>query len=139
VSQESDPSKVTITLVPDGEGCVVTSVHEMDTARIEYQPSIRRSANNAAVFTQSKTVRMQSRTPRSRKRLDHAGHALLCNLCRSRSGNRLTSSMPIPSGGHVVMLIALSYGCSAIVNQIVGSSGVSERRVEIHVCFSTRP
>ena len=34
-----------------------------------YQRSIRRSANNAAVFTQSKTVRMQSRTPRSRKRL----------------------------------------------------------------------
>lgn len=37
-SQESDPSKVTITLVPDGEGCVVTIVHEMDAAWIEYVP-----------------------------------------------------------------------------------------------------
>ncbi len=32
VSQESDPSRVTITLVPDGEGCVVTIVHEMNAA-----------------------------------------------------------------------------------------------------------
>ena len=35
-AQESDPSKVTITFVPNGEGCVVTIAHEMDAAWIEY-------------------------------------------------------------------------------------------------------
>lgn len=28
-SQESDPSKVTITIAPDGDGCIATIVHEM--------------------------------------------------------------------------------------------------------------
>ncbi len=37
-SQESDPSKVTMTFVPDGAGCMVTIVHEMDAAWIEYVP-----------------------------------------------------------------------------------------------------
>ena len=35
-AQESDPSKVTITIVPDEEGCVATIVHEMDAVWIEY-------------------------------------------------------------------------------------------------------
>ena len=35
-SQESDPSKVTLTIAPDGDGCIATIIHEMDTAWIDY-------------------------------------------------------------------------------------------------------
>lgn len=35
-SEEANPSKVTLTLVPDGTGCVATIVHEMDAQWAEY-------------------------------------------------------------------------------------------------------
>ena len=35
-SQESDPSKVTLTIAPDGDGCIATIIHEMDAAWIDY-------------------------------------------------------------------------------------------------------
>ena len=35
-SEEADPSKVTVAIVPDGAGCVVTLVHEMDAAWADY-------------------------------------------------------------------------------------------------------
>lgn len=35
-SGEADPSRVTITIEPDGSGCIVTLVHEMDAAWVDY-------------------------------------------------------------------------------------------------------
>lgn len=35
-SQESDPSTVTLTLTPDGDGCTATLVHELDAAWTAY-------------------------------------------------------------------------------------------------------
>jgi uncharacterized protein YndB with AHSA1/START domain len=34
--EESDPSRVTLTIEPDGDGCVATIVHEMDAQWAEY-------------------------------------------------------------------------------------------------------
>lgn len=35
-SEEADPSKVTLTIEPDGAGCIATVVHELDAAWVEY-------------------------------------------------------------------------------------------------------
>jgi len=35
-SEEADPSKVTLTFEPDGDGCIATLVHEMDAAWAEW-------------------------------------------------------------------------------------------------------
>ena len=36
-SEESDPSKVSLTIEPDGEGCIVTIVHEMDAKWADFK------------------------------------------------------------------------------------------------------
>lgn len=35
-SEEADPSRVTLTIQPDADGCVATIVHEMDAKWVEY-------------------------------------------------------------------------------------------------------
>jgi uncharacterized protein YndB with AHSA1/START domain len=35
-SEEADPSRVTLTITPEKEGCTATIVHEMDQAWIDY-------------------------------------------------------------------------------------------------------
>lgn len=35
-AEESDPSKVALTIEPDGEGCIATIVHEMDAQWADY-------------------------------------------------------------------------------------------------------
>lgn len=35
-SEEADPSRVTLTITPDGEGCTATIVHEIDEKWIDY-------------------------------------------------------------------------------------------------------
>jgi uncharacterized protein YndB with AHSA1/START domain len=37
-SEEPDPSKVTLTIAPETDGCVVTIVHELDSQWAEYIP-----------------------------------------------------------------------------------------------------
>jgi len=36
-SEESDPSKVSLTIEPDGDGCLVTIVHELDAKWADYK------------------------------------------------------------------------------------------------------
>ena len=35
-SEESDPSRVTLTIQPDGEGCIATIIHEIDAKWADY-------------------------------------------------------------------------------------------------------
>ena len=37
-SEEVDPSKVTLTIEPDGQGCIASIVHEMDAKWVDYIP-----------------------------------------------------------------------------------------------------
>ncbi|MEZ5400686.1 MAG: SRPBCC domain-containing protein [Bryobacteraceae bacterium] len=39
-SEEADPSVVTLTIEPDGDGCVATIDHEMDDAWLEYKERV---------------------------------------------------------------------------------------------------
>ena len=41
-SEEVDPSKVTLTIEPDGQGCVASIVHEMDAKWTEHIPQTER-------------------------------------------------------------------------------------------------
>jgi uncharacterized protein YndB with AHSA1/START domain len=39
-SEESNPSRVLLDIVPDADGCVVTIVHQLDAAWAEYVPRV---------------------------------------------------------------------------------------------------
>ena len=41
-SEEANPSTVTLTLEPDGKGCLATIVHEMDAAWADYVPRVEK-------------------------------------------------------------------------------------------------
>ena len=45
-SQEADPSKVTVTIAPDGTGCVVTIVHEMAAEWASYVEKVEMGWSN---------------------------------------------------------------------------------------------
>ena len=44
--EEVDPSKVTLAIEPDGQGCIVSIVHEIDAKWAEYIPSMERGWGN---------------------------------------------------------------------------------------------
>jgi uncharacterized protein YndB with AHSA1/START domain len=45
-SEESKPSTVFLTIQPDGDGCVVTIVHQLDAAWAEYVPRVEAGWGN---------------------------------------------------------------------------------------------
>ena len=129
--------------------CTFTNAatHACNTSRIKSGSFTASSLNvysmssgrtSAAVFTQSKTLKMQSEPLQTGNCLAHSGHALMsgfgCSCFRPQSGHPCCFVVWKLSSFRLRHLTAVR----TFENQIVSHSGVSDRSSEVNSGFSRR-